>query len=95
MAQIEVAATALAVQRYRLAHRELPETLDHLVPVYLAAVPADPFDGAPLRYRRTDRGFVVYSVGEDGKGNGSTGRRPAEGGKSDASAYDITFTVER
>ena len=95
MAQVEVAATAVAVQRYRLARRELPETLDGLVPVYLAAVPADPFDGAPLRYRRTDRGFVVYSVGEDGQDDGGTGYRPAAGAKPDASAYDITFIVER
>jgi hypothetical protein len=28
-------------------------------------VPADPFDGKPLRYRRNRDGIVVYSVGLD------------------------------
>jgi hypothetical protein len=95
VAQLEVAKVLLAVERYRLAHASLPETLDRLVPDYLAAVPADPFDGAPLRYQRLTRGFVVYSVGEDGKDDG--GRKPpaAVGGESEASARDITLIVER
>ncbi|MCX5643293.1 MAG: hypothetical protein NTZ17_01210 [Phycisphaerae bacterium] len=63
----EVAATSLAVQRYDLAHGNLPESPGQLVPDYLAAVPVDPFDGLPLRFKRTDRGFAVYSVGEDCK----------------------------
>ncbi|MFW6162335.1 MAG: hypothetical protein ACODAJ_06160 [Planctomycetota bacterium] len=36
----------------------------------LDALPPDPFDGQPLRYRTTDDGFVVYAVGEDGKDDG-------------------------
>lgn len=95
MALVEVAVTALAAERHRLGRGRLPDAVDQLVPGYLAAVPEDPFDGAPLRYRRTERGFVVYSVGEDGRDDGGQGHRPAGGGKTDASAYDITFTVER
>lgn len=33
-------------------------------------VPDDPFDGKPLRYRIDDKGFVIYSVGQDGKFDG-------------------------
>jgi hypothetical protein len=95
VAQFEVAKTLLAVERYRLAHAKLPETLDQLVPDYLAAVPADPFDGAPLRYRRLNRGFVVYSVGEDGKDDGGKKPPSAAGRESEASVRDITFIVER
>jgi len=89
VAWLEVTATALAVERYRLARGKLPEELSQLVPDYLAAVPEDPFDGTPLRYRCTGRGFVIYSVGEDGNDDGGKAPPPA------AHEYDVTFTMER
>ncbi len=36
----------------------------------LREVPADPFDGKPLRCKRTADGLMVYSVGPDGEDNG-------------------------
>jgi hypothetical protein len=39
----------------------------------------DPFSGKPLIYRRTDKGFVLYSVGEDRKDDGGKAMRPAPG----------------
>jgi len=62
-AQLRVAATAVAVERYRIAHSTLPETLDALTPDLLPKVPLDPFDNQGLRYLRLDTGFTVYSVG--------------------------------
>ena len=50
------AKTGRASERYRLAHQALPESLEALVPYYLAEVPRDPFDGAPLRYIRHETG---------------------------------------
>lgn len=95
VAWLETAMTALAVERHRLGRGRLPDALGQLVPDYLAAVPEDPFDGRPLRYRRTDRGFVVYSVGEDGRDDGGKPRRPVARGKPHAAASDLTFRVER
>jgi hypothetical protein len=94
LAQIYTAQTALAVERFRLAHGKLPEKLDELVPQFLPAVPQDPFDGQPLRYRRLEKGYVIYSVDRDGMDNGGR-ERPASIKSSDQSHYDITFTVER
>ncbi len=94
VAQLEVAETLLAVERYRLAHASLPGTLDQLVPDYLAAVPADSFDGAPLRYKRLDRGFVVYSVGEDGRDDGGK-QGPSKETKESGETGDLVFRVER
>ncbi len=37
---------------------------------FLHAVPLDPFDNKPLRYRKDDQGVIVYSVGPDGKDDG-------------------------
>ena len=35
-------------------------------------MPADPFDGAPLRLRRVPGGLVVYTVGPDGVDDGGS-----------------------
>ena len=94
VAQLEVAKTLVAVERHRLAHTSLPETLGQLVPDYLAEVPVDPFDGRPLRYRRTDQGFVVYSVGEDSKDDGGEQEPPTETKRPDET-WDLVFRIER
>jgi hypothetical protein len=56
--------TACALERFRRKNKSFPEKLDALSPEFLAKVPHDPVDGAPLRYRREDQGgFVLWSVG--------------------------------
>ena len=55
----------VALQRYRRQHDRWPDTLDALVPAFLAEVPVDPHDGKPLRYRRLTDGIVIYSIGPD------------------------------
>jgi ABC-type transport system involved in multi-copper enzyme maturation permease subunit len=68
--ELRCAIVMLAAERYRRDHQRWPDTLDELVPGYLRRVPADPFDGKPLRYRRLSAGVVIYSVGNDGVDNG-------------------------
>ncbi|WP_176014788.1 hypothetical protein [Victivallis sp. Marseille-Q1083] len=48
--RLRLAATSLAVERYRRKVHRLPATLDVLVPEFLPAVPLDPFSGQPLQY---------------------------------------------
>ncbi len=62
-ARLALLQAAIAARAYAHAHGELPESLDVLVPGFLATVPIDPFDGAPVRYSK-QRG-VVRSVGDD------------------------------
>jgi hypothetical protein len=67
------AATACALERFRLAQGQYPATLEALTPVYLAQVPADILAPPPakLKYLRApDGGFKLYSVGLDGVDNG-------------------------
>jgi hypothetical protein len=64
------ASSAVAAERFRLERGRWPESLEELVPAYLRAVPLDPFDGRPLRFRRLADGVVVYSVGPDGTDDG-------------------------
>ena len=56
---------AVALTNYRIATGHYPASLDELVPKYLLAVPADPFDGKPMRYVLRDGVATIYSVGED------------------------------
>lgn len=88
-AVLRAARTALAVERYRLKNGELPEDLETLAPEFLDSVPLDPFDGQPLKYRRLDPGFVIYSVGRDGRDNGGKLERIIQG------EYDIGFELRR
>lgn len=63
--------SAIALKRYQLKHGNLPPTLDALVPEFVPAVPLDPVDGKPLRYRpNRDGTYLLYSVGPNGKDDG-------------------------
>jgi hypothetical protein len=59
-----LARTAVALERYRLAHGEFPESLDALAPQFMEKIPHDVIGGQPLKYRRDVNGqFTLYSVG--------------------------------
>ena len=63
-----IVVTAIALERYRLRHKEYPARLSDLTPEFLSKLPIDFMDGKPLRYRPKDDGtYLLYSVGEDGK----------------------------
>ncbi len=62
LAQRASTAGLVAVLQFRLAHGRLPKTLSEA-----GFEQADPFGSGPLRMIRTERGFRVYSVGDDGR----------------------------
>jgi hypothetical protein len=67
-AEVRITRTGLALLRYRDRHDGFPAALDALG---LRDI-TDPFTGKPLLYRLEDKGFVLYSVGEDLKDNGGS-----------------------
>lgn len=89
--RLDLARTALAMERHRLATGKLPEQPEELVPQYLERVPTDPFDGQPIRYRRTEPGYVLYSVDRDAQDNGGRERDDKDRG----APYDLCFLVTR
>jgi hypothetical protein len=93
-AYLRLAETALAIEQFHLVNQRRPADLRELVPTFLDAVPVDPFDGQPLRYRQTERGYVLYSVDRDRRDDGGR-ERPARTKSSDKTPYDLTFIVER
>jgi hypothetical protein len=70
---LELVVTGIGVERYRVKFGRWPETLDEVAKAkLLSKVPLDPYDGKPLRFRKTGDGVVLYSVGPDGKGTGNS-----------------------
>jgi hypothetical protein len=64
---------AFACARYHCDHAQYPKSLDELTPKYLKQFPQDIFSGKPLIYRLTDKGYLLYSVGMNGKDDGGHG----------------------
>jgi hypothetical protein len=78
---LEQAATACALERFRLDQGWYPASLDALVPHYLDRVPPDllAVAPAPLRYQQTpDAGFRLYSVGFNRVDDGGNPNPPAD-----------------
>ena len=86
--QVDAARTAIAVERFRLAHGRLPEALDQLAPDFLERIPRDPHnEGKPLSYRvKGDGSFIVYGFGRNRRDD--KGKREYRKGLD-----DIVFTL--
>jgi len=67
---VNLARVACALERYRLANGAYPETLELLSPKFSSKLPHDVINGQPLKYRRTDSSYVLYSVGWNEKDDG-------------------------
>jgi len=92
--QLNVLKSALAVKLYQRAGKRLPNSLEQLVPGYLAAVPQYPFNKfAPVIYVRTGKKFLVYAFGPDGKDGGGAAALDPEAYFEDPArdAGDIVF----
>jgi hypothetical protein len=71
LASLRCSIAALAAERHRLREGVWPDSLDALVNAkLLPRVPTDPYDARPLRFRRTEDGVMVYSVGPDHRDDG-------------------------
>lgn len=71
-ARRHVARVGVALYRFHVRHDRFPEKMEELAPEFIAFVPYDPFDGKPLKLKRTGRGLIVYSVGPDAVDGGGT-----------------------
>jgi hypothetical protein len=58
---------AFALAAYRADNKQYPKNLDALAPKYLPSVPADLFSGKALIYRPEANGYLLYSIGPNGK----------------------------
>ncbi len=58
---------AFALAAYRSDNGNSPAKLEDLAPQYLATIPGDLFSGKALVYRLSEKGYLFYSVGVNGK----------------------------
>src|SRR5262249_6302198 len=61
---------AFAMAAYHKDNSRYPAKLANLAPKYLATVPDDLFAGKPLIYKPSEKGYLFYSVGPNGKDDG-------------------------
>ena len=64
-ARLRLLIAHLALRRYWLAAKKYPDSLEELVPQYLATVPSDPFADRALTYKKLPASYLLYSIGED------------------------------
>jgi hypothetical protein len=84
IALLRAARTAIAIERFRLAHQgRMPDELKNLVPDFLSSIAQDPFTGAPLHYVPEASKYTVYSVNSDLRDDGGLEVEPNVSGPSD------------
>ncbi len=76
--RLRLAELAFALAGYRSDHGRYPPSLKDLSPAYIAEIPKDPFTGEDLHYRTPGAGYLLYSVGPNGRDDG--GRNTADDG---------------
>jgi len=69
-AEGDLTVVAMALAAYRAEKKAYPDKLSQLSPGYLKKVPDDLFVDKPFGYKRTGKGYLLYSVGENMKYDG-------------------------
>ena len=86
--RLELSKVALALAAYRAEKGQFPDALAALAPAYMKEVPKDLFTDGPLVYKKTQKGYLLYSLGPNMKDDG--GKAMEESPES----FDIVVKVE-
>ena len=81
---------AVELEEHRRSTGAYPESLDELRLKHLEELPLDPFSGKSFHYEKRPGGYLLYSVGPNGKDDAGTPRTPGADGPD-----DIPWTVSR
>ena len=84
---------AFAASAYQADHGNYPESIEALAPQYIAAIPADPFSGKPLKLASVEGGLILYSVGPDLKDERGAKEYDSKLESSKLKTGDITFVM--
>lgn len=71
--RFELTKLAFALAAYHADHGSYPAKLADLTPKYVREVPKDIFSNTELHYRPDGKGYLLYSVGINGKDDGGKG----------------------
>ena len=61
---------SFALAAYKADHHAYPEKLAKLAPTYVKQLPKDYFNESDLHYEKKNDGYLLYSVGPNGKDDG-------------------------
>jgi hypothetical protein len=84
-AHLGAAEIAVANRIYKQKHGKYVDSLEQLTPEILPVLPLDPFTGKDYIYKKKDKGFIVYSLGENLRDDGGLRRKARE------KDYDIVW----
>jgi hypothetical protein len=85
LAQVGLARTALALKSIKNSTGAYPASLKGM------QHSSDPFSGKPFVYKRSDNGFILYSLGQNLKDDGGK----TKSASSNPNAYDIVWRCDR
>lgn len=77
-ARVRLNQVVLAVAAYLADKGSFPTRLAALTPAYLPAIPKDPFTDQALGYERRGGGYLLYSVGPNGKPDTAIGEKAGD-----------------
>ena len=78
--QFDLTRLAFALAAYRADRGAYPTKLADLAPKYVAKVPKDIFNDSDLHYRQENGGYLLYSVGPNGKDDDGKGMEDRKAG---------------
>ena len=81
--RFEMIRLAFSLAAYRADHGSYPARLADLAPKYADRVPKDVFTDGELHYNREGAGYVLYSVGPNGKDDAGKGLEDRSEGHQD------------
>ncbi|MBL4809021.1 MAG: hypothetical protein JKY43_03060 [Phycisphaerales bacterium] len=64
----------IAIHRHKLRHNEFPQSIAAIDTDLLPITPTDAFSGQPLKYKLTNTGPIIYSIGDNRIDNGGIQR---------------------
>lgn len=79
----DLAQTACALERYRIANGSYPDSLDALASKFIDKLPHDIIGGGPLKYHRNGDTYVLYSIGWNEKDDGGIASPQPKDGQPD------------
>ena len=86
---------AFALAAYERDNGHYPAKLDELAPKYVKSIPDDLFSANPLIYRLVDKGYLLYSVGPNGKDDDGRGNNEEPRGDDLSVRMPVPKPVEK
>ena len=94
-AKLELAKTAIDLERYFLKHQKYPETLDSLISEFTSSIPLDPMTQTVFAYKQLSKeSFEIYSVGLNAKDEGGRNVKKPRRGEAPP-ADDLLWVISK